>query len=162
MLAKLTYAELLDHAGSDPAVVGLVLKGSHAHDGMATEYSDRDVYVVVAEGAQSRLSDLDGHRSVELDAIVITLDRFRALDGHERYALSRAQVVIDRLDGEITEIIAAKAVSMCIRDRARRLRQLPLPLHQERPRRQPTRRPPRRVRQPGLPAGVPVRPGPSP
>ncbi|WAZ19262.1 hypothetical protein STRCI_000298 [Streptomyces cinnabarinus] len=108
MLAKLTYAELLDHAGSDPAVVGLVLKGSHAHDGMATEYSDRDVYVVVAEGAQSRLSDLDGHRSVELDAIVITLDRFRALDGHERYALSRAQVVIDRLDGEITEIIAAK------------------------------------------------------
>ncbi|CCK32747.1 hypothetical protein BN159_8369 [Streptomyces davaonensis JCM 4913] len=108
MFANLTYARLLERAAADPAVVGLVLKGSHAHDGMATEHSDHDVYVVVAKGAESHLSSLNGHRSAELDVIVTTLDQFRALDGFERYALSRAQVVIDRLDGEIADIIAAK------------------------------------------------------
>ncbi|MEU9288361.1 hypothetical protein AB0D57_27590 [Streptomyces sp. NPDC048275] len=108
MLPKLTYAELLSRVASDPAVVGLVLKGSHAHDGMATEYSDRDVYVVLAEGADTGLSGLHGHRSAELDVVVTTVDQFRQLDGHERYALSRARIVIDRLDGEIAEIVAAK------------------------------------------------------
>lgn len=107
MLPELTYAALLDRVAEDPAVVGLVLKGSRAHDGMATEHSDRDVYVV-AEGAGTDLSDLHGHRSAELDVLVTTVDQFRQLDGHESYALSRARVVIDKLDGEITEIAAAK------------------------------------------------------
>lgn len=108
MLPKLTYAALLARVASDPAVAGLVLKGSYAHDGMATEYSDRDVYVIVAEGATTDLSGLHGHRSAELDVVVATVDQFRQLDGHERYALSRARVVIDQLDGEIAEIVAAK------------------------------------------------------
>jgi hypothetical protein len=114
MLPELTYAELLSRIADDPAVVGLVLKGSHAHDGMATQYSDRDVYVVLAEGADSELSGLHGHRSAELDVVVATVDQFRDLDGHERYALSRAHVVIDRLDGGIAEIVGAKG----LRDRA--------------------------------------------
>ncbi|MEV0320192.1 hypothetical protein ACIBKX_24925 [Streptomyces sp. NPDC050658] len=111
MLPQLTYAALLTRVAGDPAVVGLVLKGSHAHDGMATKYSDRDVYVVVAEGvdgAETGLSCLHGHRSAELDVLVTTVAQFRQLDGHERYALSRARVVIDRLDGEIAEIVAGK------------------------------------------------------
>ncbi|WP_328752747.1 hypothetical protein OHT57_44910 [Streptomyces sp. NBC_00285] len=108
MLPELTYAELLSRIDGDPAVVGLVLKGSHAHDGMATEYSDRDVYVVLGEGADAALSGLHGHRSAELDVVVTTVDQFRQLDGHERYALSRAHVVVDRLDGQISEIVGAK------------------------------------------------------
>lgn len=114
MLLEPTYAALLSRVADDPAVVGLVLKGSHAHDGMATQYSDRDVYVVLAEGAATELSGLHGHRSAELDVVVTTVDQFRQLDGHERYALSRAHVVIDRLDGEIAEIVGAKGQ----RDRA--------------------------------------------
>lgn len=108
MLPKLTYAALLTRVTSDPAVVGLVLKGSHAHDGMATKFSDHDVYVVVAEGADTGLSGLHGHRSAELDVSVTTVGQFRQLDGYERYALSRARVVMDRLGGEIAEIVAGK------------------------------------------------------
>lgn len=108
MIPKLTYDALLARVADDPAVVGLVLKGSHAHDGMATEHSDHDVYVVVATGAVTVLSELDGYRSAELDVLVISVDDFRRIGGHERYALARARTVIDRLDGEIAEIVAAK------------------------------------------------------
>ncbi|MGC5041299.1 hypothetical protein ACPXCS_38045 [Streptomyces sp. DT190] len=108
MIPKLTYEALLARAATDPAVVGLVLKGSHAHDGMATEHSDRDVYVIVAEGLDTGLLDLDGHRSAEVDVVVTTVDDFRRLGGYERYALSRARIVIDRLDGEIAKLVAAK------------------------------------------------------
>ncbi|MEV3861676.1 hypothetical protein AB0J38_46165 [Streptomyces sp. NPDC050095] len=108
MIPKLTYEALLARAATDPAVLGLVLKGSHAHDGMATEHSDRDVYVIVSEGADAGLLDLDGHRSAEVDVVVTTVDDFRRLGGYERYALARARIVIDRLDGELAEIIAAK------------------------------------------------------
>ncbi|MEV6038636.1 hypothetical protein AB0L65_46330 [Nonomuraea sp. NPDC052116] len=37
-------------------MVGLVLKGSHAHDGMVTEHSDHDLYVVLADGAATDLT----------------------------------------------------------------------------------------------------------
>ena len=80
---------------------------------MATQYSDHDVYVVLAEGADSELSGLHGHRSAELDVIVTMADQFRLLGGHERYALSRARVVIDRLDGEIAEIVGAMGRRDC-------------------------------------------------
>ncbi|MET7718831.1 hypothetical protein [Streptomyces sp. NPDC005407] len=104
----LTYEAFLATAATDPDVVGLVLKGSHAHDGMATEHSDHDVYVILKDGADTDLISLNGHRSAELDLVVTTLDAFRQLDGYERYALARARVVLDRMDGEITEIVSAK------------------------------------------------------
>ncbi|MGW0706097.1 hypothetical protein ACWD4G_09055 [Streptomyces sp. NPDC002643] len=128
MAPELTYASLLARVADDPTVVGLLLKGSHAHDGMATEHSDRDVYIVLADETETGpgkpgsrnpgapkpgprnpgLRELDGHRSADLDVVVITLDAFRRLGGYERYALARARIVIDRLDGGIAEIVAAK------------------------------------------------------
>ncbi|MFI6034822.1 hypothetical protein ACIBBD_11785 [Streptomyces sp. NPDC051315] len=104
----LTYQEFVGHAAADPAVVGLVLKGSHAHEGMATEHSDHDLYVVLADGAPA--PDL-GRRTRELDVVVVSLAGLRAagMPGFERYALARARVVLDRLDGEIGRILAAKA-----------------------------------------------------
>jgi hypothetical protein len=104
----LSYEAFIAYAATDPDVVGLVLKGSHAHDGMATEYSDRDVYVVVTDDASADLVGLNGHRSADLDLIVTTVDEFRRLGGYERYALARARVLLDRLDSEITRIVAAK------------------------------------------------------
>ncbi|WP_211267032.1 hypothetical protein [Nonomuraea candida] len=100
----LTYQAFVQLATADPAVVGLVLKGSRAHDGMPTEHSDHDLYVVLADGAESGLARFAGHRSPELDLVVLSLAEFRAagMPGFERYALARARVVLDRLPPDDT------------------------------------------------------------
>ncbi|MEE1761727.1 MULTISPECIES: hypothetical protein [unclassified Streptomyces] len=105
------YDTFVELATADPAVVGLVLKGSRAHEGMTTAHSDHDLYVVLAEGASTALTRFAGHRTPELDLVVLTLDEFRAagMPGFERYALARARVVLDRLDGGIARILSAKA-----------------------------------------------------
>ncbi|TPQ22003.1 hypothetical protein [Streptomyces sporangiiformans] len=107
----LTYDAFVELAAADPAVVGLVLKGSWAHEGMTTEHSDHDLYVVLANGAATALNQFTGHRTPELDLVVLSLDEFRAagMPGFERYALARARIVLDRLDGGIAEILAGKA-----------------------------------------------------
>ncbi|MGV9991581.1 hypothetical protein [Streptomyces sp. NPDC003374] len=106
-----TYAAFVELATADPAVVGLVLKGSRAHDGMATPHSDHDLYVVLADGATTGLTRFAGLRTAELDLVVVSLTEFRAagMPGFERYALARARIVLDRLDGGIALILADKA-----------------------------------------------------
>jgi hypothetical protein len=107
----LTYDAFIELAAADSAVVGLVLKGSRAHDGMTTDHSDHDLYVVLADGAVTTLTRFTGHRTAELDLVIVSLDDFRAagMPGFERYALARARIVLDRLDGGIAEIVADKA-----------------------------------------------------
>lgn len=108
--ASLTYGEFTRIAENDPAVVGLVLIGSQAHDGLVTEHSDHDLWVILADEAASGLQRLHGHRNALLDLVVVSLSQFRAagMPGFARYALARSRVVLDRLGGEITAIIAAK------------------------------------------------------
>ncbi|MFF4590393.1 hypothetical protein [Streptomyces sp. NPDC001388] len=107
----LTYDAFVELAVADSAVLGLVLKGSHAHDGMITPYSDHDLYVIVADDATTDLSRFTGHRSAELDLVIVTLTEFRGtgMPGWERYALARGRVVVDRLDGGIARILAGWA-----------------------------------------------------
>jgi hypothetical protein len=107
----LTYDALVELATADPAVVGLVLKGSRAHDGMITAHSDHDVYVVLADDAATGLTRFAGRRTAELDLVIVSLTEFRAagMPGFERYALARARVVLDRLDGGIARVLADKA-----------------------------------------------------
>lgn len=107
----LTYNAFVELAAADPAVVGLVLKGSRAHDGMITQHSDHDLYVVVADNATTELTRFTGHRTPEFDLVIVSLAEFRAagMPGLERYALARAQIVLDRLDGGIAHILAEKA-----------------------------------------------------
>ncbi|MEU9397784.1 hypothetical protein AB0D86_48430 [Streptomyces sp. NPDC048324] len=107
----ITYDAFVELATADPAVVGLVLKGSRAHEGMTTEHSDHDLYVILEVGATTALTRFVGYRTPELDLVVLSLDEFRAvgMPGFERYALARAQVVLDRLDGGIAQILATKA-----------------------------------------------------
>ncbi|MGW2520084.1 hypothetical protein ACWC09_24310 [Streptomyces sp. NPDC001617] len=107
----LTYDAFVELAAADPAVVGLVLKGSRAHEGMTTEHSDHDLYVVLADGATTALTRFTGYRTPELDLVILSLDEFRAagMPGFERYALARARIVLDRLDGVIAQILASKA-----------------------------------------------------
>jgi hypothetical protein len=107
----LTYDAFVELAAADSAVVGLVLKGSQAHEGMITQHSDYDLYVVLANGATTALTQFTGHRTPELDLVILSLDEFRAagMPGFERYALARARIVLDRLDGGIAQILDAKA-----------------------------------------------------
>ncbi|MFC8800157.1 hypothetical protein ACFT2C_20680 [Promicromonospora sp. NPDC057138] len=107
----LTYDAFVELAATDPAVVGLVLKGSRAHEGMTTKHSDHDLYVVLADGATTALTRFTGHRTPELDLVVLSLDEFRAagMPGFERYALARARIALDRLEGGIAQILASKA-----------------------------------------------------
>ncbi|GLW09245.1 hypothetical protein Misp01_43740 [Microtetraspora sp. NBRC 13810] len=107
----LTYQAFVELATADPAVVGLVLKGSRAHDDMTTEHSDHDLYVVLTDNATTGLTRFTGHRIPELDLVIVSLAEFRAagMPGFERYALARAKIVLDRLDGGIAQILATKA-----------------------------------------------------
>lgn len=107
----IAYDAFVEFAAADSAVVGLVLKGSQAHEGMATEHSDHDLYVVLADGAKTDLTWFRGHRTPELDLVILSLEQFRAagMPGFERYALARARIVLDRLDGGIAQILADKA-----------------------------------------------------
>ncbi|ANB04263.1 hypothetical protein SAM40697_0300 [Streptomyces ambofaciens] len=107
----LTYDAFVDLATGDPAVVGLVLKGSRAHQGMTTEHSDHDLYVVLDDVRKTDLSRFAGHRTTELDLVIVSLDEFRGstgMPGFDRYALARGKVVLDRLDGGIARILADK------------------------------------------------------
>lgn len=122
----LTYDAFVELAAADPAVVGLVLKGSRAHDGMITRHSDHDLYVVLADDATTDLTRFAGHRTPELDLVIVSLTQFRAagMPGFERYALARAQIVLDRLDGGLARILADKArlgVDEAFRDAGGRL-----------------------------------------
>ncbi|MFG2589619.1 hypothetical protein [Streptomyces sp. NPDC048438] len=107
----LTYDSFVAQATADQGVAGLVLKGSRAHEGMATEHSDHDLYVVLADGARTALTRYAGHRSAQLDLVFVFVEEFRAIGmpGFERYALARARILLDRLDGGIARIQAAKA-----------------------------------------------------
>lgn len=93
----------------DPNVVGLVLTGSQARDGMATEHSDIDVYVVLATpSTQWRTT-----RSAEIDIPVCTLAQLREVPGPsddawwDRYSFAHAQVLMDRSGGEVTRLVEA-------------------------------------------------------
>ncbi|MFE0820538.1 hypothetical protein ACFW4M_19675 [Streptomyces sp. NPDC058794] len=103
-----TYAALTAHASTVPTVLGLVLKGSHAHEGMVTAYSDHDVYAIVSDEREAALAGLENCRTADLDLVVMTVEGFRRLDGLERYGIARGRVLLDRLDGEIASIVAAK------------------------------------------------------
>ncbi|MGW9032961.1 hypothetical protein ACWGQ5_55450 [Streptomyces sp. NPDC055722] len=107
----LTYDAFVELAVADSAVVGLVLKGSQAHEGMITRHSDHDLYVVLADDATTDLTRFTGHRTPEIDLVIVSLAQFRAagMPGFERYALARARIVLDRLDGGIAKILADKA-----------------------------------------------------
>ncbi|EGX55922.1 hypothetical protein SZN_30452 [Streptomyces zinciresistens K42] len=108
----ITYDAFVELAVADSAVVGLVLKGSRAHEGMTTEHSDHDLYVVLDGDSTTDLTRFAGYRTPELDLVVLSLDEFRGsagMPGFDRYALGRAEILLDRLDGGIARILADKA-----------------------------------------------------
>jgi hypothetical protein len=101
------YQDLLTRAKADPDVLGIMLTGSRARAGMATERSDTDVIIVVAGygGAWAATT-----RTPELDTIPTSLaDLADVSDRWQRYAYRGAQVLLDRLDGRVGELVTAQA-----------------------------------------------------
>lgn len=101
------YDDLVARATADVDVLGLVLSGSKAREGMETANSDADVYVIVPEydGAWSRAK-----RSAQLDEIPYTLTDLRDVsDRWQRYSFRCARVLLDRLDGGIADLVHAQA-----------------------------------------------------
>jgi len=78
------YRALLDRLRDDERVVGVVLSGSQARQGMATERSDFDVLIVTADDQVSNLAG-EARREPGFDVGVTSLSAFRrhALAGSE-------------------------------------------------------------------------------
>ncbi|WP_432747889.1 hypothetical protein H7827_28460 [Streptomyces sp. JH002] len=112
--SEATVAAFVSRAEADPAVVGLVLSGSQAHDGMTTGHSDYDIHVITQDQGHSAVRELDGFCSEHLDIVVMPLADFRMRglpgdpQGWHRYAYVHARVLLDRLDGTIAQILDRK------------------------------------------------------
>ncbi|MEJ7627995.1 MAG: nucleotidyltransferase domain-containing protein [Nocardioidaceae bacterium] len=100
---------LLGRVHDEPNVVGLVLTGSVARQGMATSRSDVDVYVVL-DGPDPAWGTT---RSSTIDIAVCTLDQLRQtpLPGDigwwDRYSFTHSQVLLDKVRGEVAELVGA-------------------------------------------------------
>ncbi|WP_405792923.1 hypothetical protein [Streptomyces sp. NBC_01506] len=110
------FSDFVAQASASPDVVGLVLSGSQARQGMATSDSDHDVYVITADDPAVTPPAAGGaRRSPALDVMPLSLSAFRAhaltADAHswDRYAFVHCQVLLDRLDGTITQLVEEKA-----------------------------------------------------
>ncbi|MGI5175768.1 nucleotidyltransferase domain-containing protein [Dactylosporangium sp. CA-152071] len=98
--------QVLARSTRDPAVRGVILMGSHAR-GLTTPRSDYDVTVAVADQAVAWRHSI---RSAELDEVVCTVQALADTSVHwQRYAYRGAQVLLDRLDGGITELVHRQA-----------------------------------------------------
>ncbi|GIF20072.1 hypothetical protein BJ973_002022 [Actinoplanes tereljensis] len=90
--------------GSD--VLGAVLTGSRAR-GTATDHSDLDLVVVVAEQSTPWRHDV---RTAALDQVTCTVEALADTSTTwQRYAYRGAQVLLDRLDGQITALVERQA-----------------------------------------------------
>jgi hypothetical protein len=110
MTETLTYDAAVRLAEADPAVLGLFLIGSHAMEGMTTEHSDHDLFVVVQDAATTDIARHQGQRSADLDLNLVSFSDLKngALSEFMRYALARSRVVLDRTGGELTAFLAGK------------------------------------------------------
>ncbi|MFI5914040.1 nucleotidyltransferase domain-containing protein [Dactylosporangium sp. NPDC051541] len=99
-------AAVLRRAEADPGVLGVILTGSHAR-GLATEHSDVDVTVVVAEQATPWRH---ASRTAVLDEVVCTAAALGDTSVQwARYGYRGAQVLLDRLDGGIAALVERQA-----------------------------------------------------
>jgi predicted nucleotidyltransferase len=100
------FDDLLARAQNDPNVLGLILSGSHAR-GMATDNSDVDVFVIVPEYSEAWGKTL---HSPELDEIPYSLADLKDKSARwMRYSFRGARVLMDRLNGGVTELVDAQA-----------------------------------------------------
>ncbi|SCK19998.1 Predicted nucleotidyltransferase [Streptomyces sp. WMMB 714] len=107
------FGELRARLEREDGVLGAVLSGSRAREGMATELSDYDVLVVVEDAAEEAYAPLR-RRDARLDVTVMPLREFRthALPGSgtewNRYAFVHAELLKDSRDGLVGRLLRRK------------------------------------------------------
>lgn len=111
------YERVVSDARGNPAVVGLILTGSRGRNAFVRPDSDWDVRLIVGDEVFAEVKDTLGTRhGSRVDVAVLSLQGFTETGeiGSEtewdRYSYVRAPVVIDKLGGRITELVAAKSV----------------------------------------------------
>ena len=106
------YAELVERARADDDVLGLILTGSRGRNFRVRPDSDHDVRLVLRDGADDTYSTPHGS---PVEVVVLTRSEFErtGLPGSgsewDRYSYVRSELVLDKLDGEISRLVDAKA-----------------------------------------------------
>ena len=110
----MVYEELVRAAMDDEGVVGLVLAGSRGKRAFVGPHSDHDVYLVVQEDPRRYSERFASRRGDAVEVWVMSLAEFRmhAEAGSDfewnRYTFAHADVVVDKLDGEIRRLTEEK------------------------------------------------------
>jgi hypothetical protein len=113
-----TYPDFLDAARSDEGVVGLVLTGSRGRGLLVRPDSDWDIRLVVRDESLAACEErFDIPRGSRVEVAVFSLSQFEQEVGElgspsewDRYSYAHAEVVLDKLDGRIAELVARKSV----------------------------------------------------
>jgi lincosamide nucleotidyltransferase A/C/D/E len=104
------FEAFVRRAEADPDVVGIVLMGSRGYEAYVGEDSDHDPMVIVKRDPESWRT----RHGSSVEAWPMTLERFRShglpgdVDAWNRPAFLGVRVVLDRLDGEIGQLVARK------------------------------------------------------
>jgi predicted nucleotidyltransferase len=115
MTPEARFDELLETAQADESILGLILYGSRAAGMFVREDSDWDVWLIVRVGAFADYEER--YDSEHGDPVEIGTDTVAGLRAHgepgtshwwNRYAFRHAKVLVDKLDGEIGEIVDSK------------------------------------------------------
>ncbi len=105
----MSFDDLLEVAQAREEVVGLYVFGSRGRDFMVDERSDWDVCVVLAsrEAREQFEREFPYAHGARVEVVTATLDELRAnRSEHGRYAAAHADVVLDKMDGELTRVVA--------------------------------------------------------
>ena len=115
MTPEARFDELLETARADESILGLILYGSRAAGMFVRDDSDWDVWLIVRVGAFADYEER--YDSEHGDPVEIGTDTVAGLRAHgepgtshwwNRYAFRHAKVLVDKLDGEIGEIVDSK------------------------------------------------------
>jgi len=111
------WRTFLARSEADPEVVGLILTGSRARGSFARDDSDWDVRVVLRDDVDdATLGRWELPHGSTIEGFAVRLADFATVgmpgtpSAWDRYSYVRATLVLDKLDGEIARLLAAKAI----------------------------------------------------
>lgn len=115
-MSESDYRTLVETARTDERVLGLVLTGSRGRRVFVRPGSDWDVRLIVRDDARAECEQrfLTTHGS-PVEVVVFTLSEFKRAgefgtpDEWDRYSYAHAEVVLDKLDGGVMDLVAEKA-----------------------------------------------------
>jgi hypothetical protein len=99
------YEEWLELARAEPRIVGVVVTGSRGRQALVHDASDWDLRIAVRDGEEAFADSLATPHGSDVEVAAATLAQFRDWPEWDRYSFTRAQVVVDKLDGGLARIV---------------------------------------------------------